>query len=244
MTDQDQMEEALLVHRKSRDKHLASLKKIRTQLQSMMNDEPPAELDMTQLQEILESLTVTDRRCIRDNEALIKDETDADTINSDETAWDVIQEVIRRAKGLCKKLMNIRSLVGSIQGLEVQMDNLLYQINNHPEDDYSISLKQCTDLVQLLLKDLQNTNVPRDHILWTQIKDLNRRDQELQSKKGALTPTDTKDPLRVGKSKAAYKLPKIVLPPFDGELHNWNSFWNFNQRKELSHQQTPRILSE
>ena len=40
----------------------------------------------------------------------------------------------------------------------------------------------------------------------------------------------TPDTKTFAKSKAAYKLPKIILPPFDGELHNWNGFWvDFNE---------------
>ena len=224
MAEPELAEEGLQAHRKSRAKHLAVVTKLRNRLQAML-EEDPAELDPSQLQDTHEFLATAERRWSRNNDALMRDETDAGLLEADDTAWDAFQETLRRGRNVCKRLMDLRTACGLIQTLDVEMTSLKDLMASDPTRDHTDNLQECSDLSKELQTTLRSSTIPSGHRLMSRASDLKRRLQELRSKEGTPTVSDSKDSLRAGKPKGPYKLPKVNLPTFNGELKNWHHFW-------------------
>ena len=107
----------------------------------------------------------------------------------------------------------------------MEMTTLEGLIATNPTKDYAVSLLQCTEMTKELMQILKGSTIPLTHGLWTAAKDLKKRDQELQSREAALIVVDSKDSLKTGKPRGPYRLPKVNLPTFNGELKNWHHFW-------------------
>ena len=223
MADPDQAEESLLAQRKGRARHHVALTKQRNRLQKMLDDEDPLSLDLCQLKDSNEALNTIESRCFRCNEALITGETDDDLIEADDTAWEEFHEVLCRAKTICQRLISLRLVTGNFQAISEMMDSLEELMAEDPTLDRSVNLLRCDDDTKHTLQLLQDSTIPSTHHLRTMARDLRKRNQSLQSKKA--TPVDSKDFIKPSKLSSTYKLPKLTLPPFDGELANWHKFW-------------------
>ena len=116
MTDPDQEEEIdLIATRRARGRHQASVLKIRDKLQTMLDEDNPASLDTSQLEDTKSSIETFFIIGFKLNEKLARDEEDADRIEEDERDWDLFQNLITTAKGLCRRLQALRGVYVKIQ---------------------------------------------------------------------------------------------------------------------------------
>ena len=102
--------------------------------------------------------------------------------------WDLFQEIICKARSLCKQLTCLRTVSGLVQEVDMSLDSMQTKQVRNPTKDYSATmLPICKNLTELK-ETLRGSNIPAGHNLWSVAKDLSERLQDLQAKEVALTP--------------------------------------------------------
>ena len=228
MTDlESDTEVDLAAQRKSRDVQQRQAVRLKKKLQTMLDEEDPATLDLHELQGQETCIETALRRATRCNDLLVENETDDTLIEEDEIAWDRFLVVLNKARRLCQELIALRVSSSLIASAEPMLDSYQAKVGANPNRDYSEFVSQISDLLKEAGDTLRGSTIPTAHELWKLTRDMTEKLGELRATEKA-TPsvdTDRKDFSKAGASEDPYKLPKIHLPKFRGGLEQWQSYW-------------------
>ena len=213
----------LTERRKGLATHTNRMKQLREKLKRLLQEEDPAELDLDELQESKDSVASIKRKATGEYDALYQEETDESLRESDEHDWTSLQEVIRRVSVLSSKLISIKSAQSWVKEVDEQLDELVAQAAGNPDMSFAKGIADLEHANSQLKTVIRNSTIPETHSLRTVAKEINGRVILLMATKKvepAGGGADVKPHLH-----SSYKLPRIELPQFDGQLQRWNGFW-------------------
>ena len=137
MADTETQEVDPVALRKDRTRHQVTIKRLNTRLQSMLDDDDLASLDLYQLDDWASSIDTSLRRCNKSHDTLVKEETDEALLVEDEKAWDLFQTLVIKTRSLCKRLATLRTVSGKLQTLDASILNLADRKARDPHKEYS-----------------------------------------------------------------------------------------------------------
>ena len=234
MADSDATEPDLISLQKSRAQYQSAATRIKNHLQTLLNDEDPSTLDYWSVS----NPETTERRGNRTHDSIATDETDEGKQESDEEAREVFRESIRAAKTLGKRLIALRSACGYAHDVDFNLDNLEIRKAREPTKNYTLVSDPIRENIKELNRILRDFTIPRNHPLWSTAKELGDRLNAMDTREMAphssssLSSTDSSRPTPKTDSEP-YRMPKIDIPHFNGEIKNWHRFWV--QYKEAVH---------
>ena len=225
MTDKETMEADPVALRKDRARHQANVRKLKNRIQSMLDEDDLASVDLYQLDDWASSMDTSLRRCNKSHDTLIQEETDEALMEEDETAWDLFYTSVIQTRSLCKRLATMRTVTVKIQALDMSISSLEHRMARDPRKEYKPILEQLTGESNGIATLLQSSTIPADHFLWSRSREVDSKLLDIGLKYVVPSITDSKDFCRGGDKDSTYKLPKINLPKFQGGLENWHSYW-------------------
>ena len=143
--------------------------------------------------------------------------------------WQMLfQDLVTTAKGHCKRLKAIREVHGKIQTADKVLSQLAARRLEMPNKDYTTPVKRITEKVNDLIDALESSTIPEDHPLRARAMEIEIRLEDMEIVDLMLTPTESKDfSKEMPKKKGTFKLPKLDIPKFDGQLKNWSRWWTY-----------------
>ena len=137
MAESDTNEVDLVALRKDRSRHQATIRRLKNRLQSMLDEDDHASLDLYQLEDLAASIDTSLRRCNRSHDTLVQEETDEALQEEDETSWDLFQTDVIKTRSLCKRLAALRTVSGKIQALDMSIISLADKKARDPHKEYA-----------------------------------------------------------------------------------------------------------
>ena len=229
MADSDNGEMDLAALRKSRSRFQSAATRSRNKLQTTLDEEDPLSLDSHQLVERFAALETTFQRGNRVHDSIALEETDEARQEADLVAKELFHDIIWKAKMLCKRLQALKAATLLARRLDKSVHSLEDKRASNPGKDYSLSVQQLREMEKELSDILCFSTIPSHHNLWTVASDCGDRIHDLQATEA--TPSSissdhsfTSDSFTKLKANS-YRMPKIDIPHFNGEMKNWHAFW-------------------
>ena len=192
----------------------------------MLDEIDPASLEPRQLEDIEVTLDSHFKRGCHCNHKLVAEEEEAALAEADDREWELFQELITATKGLCRRLMAIREVHGKIQTADKILSQLKDKRLETPNKDYTIPVRRISEKVNDLLEILESSTIPSDHKLRVKAMELEISLEDMEIVDIILSPAESKDfSKELSKKKRTFKLPKLDIPKFDGQLKNWSRWW-------------------
>ena len=223
---EDSLADLLLENRRKLIGYANRLRPIRDNLERLLSDDEPMELDLDELKEYKELVDKMKKKAADQAEVLFHDEVDEALREGDESRWQALQTLLRRVSSLNAKLISIKVAQSWVSEVDNQLDALVVKASTNPGLDFSKGIAGLTYAYSQLNTVLRESTIPEGHQLRKMAKEINSRIIDLTAtEKVEATGGDGK--FRPGKSvfPEAYKVPRIDLPKFDGVLERWNPFW-------------------
>ena len=203
------------------------LRPLRDKLERLLTDDDPVELDLDEFQEAKDTVAMLKKKATKEMDVLYQDETDEARREGDEVTWTALQELMRRVSSLSAKLVSIKVAQSWVKEVDEQLDELIAQAAANPEMDFTEGIAGLTHSNTQLKAVLRKSTIPENHNLRKVAKEMNGRiillmaTKKVESAGGVAGGVSDVKP----HVSSAYKLPKIELPKFDGNLEKWNGFW-------------------
>ena len=134
---------------------------------------------------------------------------------------------MRRVSSLSAKLVSIKVAQSWVKEVDEQLDELIAQAAANLEMDFTEGIAGLTHSNTQLKAVLRKSAIPENHNLRKVAKEMNGRiillmaTKKVESAGGVAGGVSDVKP----HVSSAFKLPKIELPKFDGNLEKWNGFW-------------------
>ena len=194
MADSDNGEMDLAALRKSRSRFQSAATHSRNKLQTTLDEEDPLSLDSHQLDEHFAALETTFQRGNRVHDSIALEETDEARQEADLVAKELFQDIIWKAKTLCKRLQALKAATLLARRLDKSVHSLEDKRASNPGKDYSLSVQQLREMEKELSDILSFSTIPSHHNLWTVASDCGDRIHDLQGTEA--TPSKVTHSLR------------------------------------------------
>ena len=154
-------------------------------------------------------------------------EKDPDRNAADMDAWDDYHTLVIETRAQCKRLETLKDISGRIPALDMAIHHMVAQKTKLPLKDFPAGMEAINKASNAISLLLIRSTIPPDHFLHARSRDLCNRVMDLGAV-DTVPPTvpDSKEfsAERV-KKKGTFRLPKMDIPKFDGQLKNWPHWW-------------------